>query len=271
MVCLKENKPLEELYIGDMTTLQRKKHPRFRKKEPDKMKRKKDVIKNTKNKDFLELIPHLPQDVKNIIYTMVMKDRIPSWRIEHEKRFYPSSVFLSSGIDIFYHYGYRLLAGRDMFPISSKKEKIYNLNSKCSWSMSNLMLELPPHDWSLNPVVPKFHLRPICLRQADRKSQSGIKSVFIKDNTCKHIVYREWSNKPWYYWYHEKCRCIVCDLVKYHGRSNLSIKEAEKYKDITWKDSSIQWKTKSVLERKYENNFAKIMVWSLLVDFWNEY
>ena len=251
-------------------TLQRKKHPRFRKKEPDEIKRKKDFLKK-KNKDFLKMIPHLPQDVQNLIYTIVIKDRIPTWRIEHEKQFYPSSIFLSSGIDIFYHYGYRLLEGRDMFPISSKKKKLYSLNSKCNWHMTGIMFDIPPQDWVLNPVIPKFHLRPICLRQADRKSQSGIKSVFINENKCEHIVYREWDNLPRYYWYHEKCRCIDCDLVKYHGRSHLSIKEAEKYKDITWKDGSLQWKTKSVLERKYENNFAKIMVWSLLTDFWNKY
>ena len=103
-------------------TLQRKKHPRFRKKEPDEIKRKKHFLKK-KNKDFLKMIPHLPQDVQNLIYTIVIKDRIPTWRIEHEKQFYPSSIFLSSGIDIFYHYGYRLLEGRDMFPISSKKKR----------------------------------------------------------------------------------------------------------------------------------------------------
>ena len=78
-------------------------------------------------------------------------------------------------------------------------------------------------------------------------------------------------NDPGNYWYHETCRCINCDRVKYVGRSKLFIKGKRIFEDITWEDNSSQWKTKSFLEKKYENNFAKIMVWSLLTEFWEQY
>ena len=248
--------------------LQRKKHPRFRKKESQDMKSKKNKVKKKQN--ILELLPYLPQDIKNIIYTMVMKDRIPIWKGLHEKNFSSTKVFLSMGLNPNYYYGYKY-AQSNKFPIPMKVKKILNRNLNVKWSPHDIMLALDIEDWDEQPIIPDIKVTPLCSKQVKRESQNGIKSIKIEDNTCEKIKYREWTNVTGYYWYHETCRCIKCDRVRYIGRSKLSIKEAEKFQDIKWDNNSPQWNTKSILEKKYENNFIKIMIWSLLTDFWNEY
>lgn len=248
--------------------IQRKKHPRFRKKESQDSKSKKTKVKKKQN--ILELLPHLPQDIKNIIYTIVMKDRLPYWKGLHEKNFSSTEVFLSMGLNPNYHYGYSY-GPSNYFIIPMKVKKILDRNPNVKWIGNSVMHALDIKDWDPVPIVPEIKFTPLCSKQVKRKSQNGIKSIKIEDNKCEKIKYREWSNNPGNYWYHETCRCINCDRVKYVGRSKLFIKGKGIFEDITWEDNSSQWKTKSFLEKKYENNFAKIMVWSLLTEFWEQY
>ena len=253
--------------------LQRKKHPRFRKREPRESKAKKGKVKKKQN--IIELIPQLPQDVKDYIYTLLMKDRIPSWKLLHQKELHSTELFFSMGLNPHYHYDF--LCGISIEPyknsISFKNKKLLELNSKSKWKTSQRMRDEVFISWENYSHYPKFdnENNKLCERQVGRKSQNGIKSVFIENNQCKGLEYREWENIRGKFWYHEKCRCITCDRVRYVGRKGLALKEREKFQDIVWDPTSSQWKTKSPLEKKYENNFAKIMVWSLLVDFWREY
>ena len=256
--------------------LQRKKHPRFRKKETAESKsRKKKVEKMKKQQNIIELIPQLPQDVKDYIYTLLMKDRIPSWKILHQKEFHSTELFFSMGLNPHYHYDF--LCGISIEPyknsISFKNKKLLELNSKSKWKTSQRMRDEVFISWENYSHYPKFDNdnNKLCERQVGHLSQNGIKSVFIENNQCKEIEYREWLNIGGKYWYHEKCRCVTCDRVRYEGRKKLPFKDREKFQDIEWDHKSSQWKTKSPLEKKYENNFSKIMVWSLLTDFWKEY
>ena len=253
--------------------LQRKKHPRFRKKETIESKSRKKKV--TKKQNIIELIPHLPQDVKDYIYTLLMKDRIPSWKLLHQKQFNSTEVFFSMGLNPHYHYDFLCGISIDPYknPISFKNKKLLEINSKGKWKTSQRMRDEGFYSWENYGMYPKFDNvnNKLCERQVERMSQNGIKAVFIENNQCKEIKFREWDNIRGKYWYHEKCRCITCDRVRYEGRNKLHLKDREKIKDIVWEVTSSQWKTKSPLEKKYENNFAKIMVWSLLKDFWKEY
>ena len=253
--------------------LQRKKHPRFRKKESEESIKKKKKVKKKQN--IIELIPQLPPDVKDYIYTLLMKDRIPSWKLLHQKEFHSTELFFSMGLNPHYHYDFLCGISLDTYknPISFKNKKLLQLNSNSKWKISQRMRDELFISWENYGMYPKFDNgnNKLCERQVGRKSQNGIKGVFIENNQCKEIEYREWLNIEGKYWYHEKCRCITCDRVRYEGRKGLPLKGREKFKDIEWDVTSSQWKTKSPLEKKYENNFAKIMVWSLLTDFWKEY
>ena len=252
--------------------LQRKKHPRFRKKETGESKSKKEKVK--KKKSIIDLVPYLPQDVKDYIYTLLMKDRIPSWKLLHQKQFHSTELFFSMGVNPHYHYDF--LCGISIVPyknpISFKNKKLLELNSKSKWKTSQRMRAELFTSWENYGICPEFdNVNKLCERQVGRRSQNGIKAVFIENNQCKVIESREWLNIEGKFWYHYKCRCITCDRVRYEGRKKLHLKDREKFQDIEWDHSSSQWKTKSPLEKKYENNFAKIMVWSLLTDFWKEY
>ena len=252
--------------------LQRKKHPRFRKKETGESKSKKEKVK--KKKSIIDLVPYLPQDVKDYIYTLLMKDRIPSWKLLHQKEFHSTELFFSMGLNPHYHYDFLCGISIEPYknPISFKNKKLLEVNSNSKWKTSKRMRDEVFTSWENYVMYPKFdNCNKLCERQVGRESQNGIKGVFIENNQCKEIEYREWLNIEGTYWYHEKCRCITCDRVRYEGRNKLQIKDREKFQDILWDHSSSQWKTKSPLEKKYENNFAKIMVWSLLTDFWKEY
>jgi len=252
--------------------LQRKKHPRFRKKETGESKSKKEKVK--KKKSIIDLVPYLPQDVKDYIYTLLMKDRIPSWKLLHQKEFHSTELFFSMGLNPHYHYDFLCGISIEPYknPISFKNKKLLEVNSNSKWKTSKRMRDEVFTSWENYVMYPKFdNCNKLCERQVGRESQNGIKGVFIENNQCKEIEYREWLNIEGKYWYHEKCRCITCDRVRYEGRNKLQIKDREKFHDILWDHSSSQWKTKSPLEKKYENNFAKIMVWSLLTDFWKEY
>ena len=203
-----------------------------------------------------------------------MKDRIPSWKLLHQKEFHSTVLFFSMGLNPHYHYDF--LCGISLAhyknPISFKNKKLLELNSKSKWRTSQRMRDELFISWENYEMYPEVNIRnKLCERQVGRKSQNGIKSVVIENNQCKEIEYREWDNIRDKFWYHEKCRCIDCDRVRYVGRKGLPLKCREKFQDIVWDLTSSQWKTKSPLEKKYENNFAKIMVWSLLVDFWREY
>jgi hypothetical protein len=253
--------------------LQRKKHPRFRKREPRESKTKKEKVKKKQN--IIELIPQLPQDVKDYIYTLLMKDRIPSWKLLHQKQFNSTELFLSMGLNPHYHYDFLCGISIDIYKnsISFKNKKLLGLNSKSKWTCSQIMKDEVFIRWENYEMCPGFDNwnNKLCERQVGRKSQNGIISIFIENNQCKDIEYREWENIRGKFWYHEKCRCFTCDRVRYEGRKKLSLKEREKFQDIVWDIESSQWKAKSPLEKKYEKNFAKIMVWSLLTAFWNEY
>jgi hypothetical protein len=252
--------------------LQRKKHPRFRKKESEESIKKKKKVKKKQN--IIELIPQLPPDVKDYIYTLLMKDRIPSWKLLHQKEFHSTELFFSMGLNPHYHYDFLCGISLDTYknPISFKNKKHLQLNSNSKWKISERMRDELFISWENYGMYPKFdNCNKLCERQVGRKSQNGIKSVFIENNQCKEIEYREWVNIEGKFWYHYKCRCITCDRVRYEGRKGLHLKDREKFQDIEWDHKSSQWKTKSPLEKKYENNFAKIMVWSLLTDFWKEY
>ena len=252
--------------------LQRTKHPRFRKKETRESKSKKNNV--VKKQNIIELIPHLPQDVKDYIYTLLMKDRIPSWKLLHQKQFHSTELFFSMGVNPHYHYDFLCGISIEPYknPISFKNKKLLEVNYKSKWKTSQRMRTELFTSWGNYGICPEFdNVNKLCERQVGRKSQNGIKGVFIENNQCKEIEYRDWENIRGKYWYHEKCRCVTCDRVRYEGRKKIPFKDREKFQDIEWDHKSSQWKTKSPLEKKYENNFSKIMVWSLLTDFWKEY
>ena len=75
---------------------------------------------------------------------------------------------------------------------------------------------------------------------------------------CDDLRTREWTNKPGYYWYHDKCRCRKCDRVRFIGYQSLSILEKEKFDNINWDDESKQWKPKSKNQLKYERRMNRV-------------
>lgn len=119
--------------------------------------------------------------------------------------------------------------------------------------------------WNLiNDNHHRYYYKHICHRNVKKLGQPGIRSIYIDDNIDESIDYREWIGDPDYYWYHDKCRCRDCDLVRVIGIGNLPLTERAKYpefSEIAWPVWSDQWFpariTKSKEEIKYEKNIRR--------------
>ena len=162
------------------------------------------------------------------------------------------------------------------------KEKIYKMVIKThmnEWSFNHLInirknlefLTEKPFDYTENNPNSlwfhkkgKYHYKHLCQRNVKKPHQPGIKGIYIGvgnayDNSYEEIRYREWINVPNKYWYHEKCRCYMCDRVRLIGINNLPFVERKKYSNIKWDKWSGQWIPERVSKSKKEIKYEKIL------------
>ena len=85
-----------------------------------------------------------------------------------------------------------------------------------------------------------------------RKKYKGKKVKRVSEQEARFAFAHVLSNKEGYYWYHKKCRCKVCDRVRYLGYSKLNHSEKGKYNHIIWDNKKNQWNTKSKNQIRYE-------------------
>ena len=73
--------------------LQKKKHPRYRKKKTTEEKHSLGAAIRVKEKQSLnEMIYSLPLDVKNVIFQMAITNHLHEWSLNHQKKY--QTVFL---------------------------------------------------------------------------------------------------------------------------------------------------------------------------------
>ena len=213
--------------------LQKRKHRKYRKKEPDAVKElKKSVIRARESKKIIENLYLLPLDVKEIICQIALMSHMSEWSKRH-------SISLK-------------------IPLDFISFKCTNNSLHSSWVGTFHDLESFEQHWDNYKDNSKYRKRAICSINVETKSQSGITSIHIPVNMCPQILHREWTNLDNQYWYHEKCRCITCDRVRFVGRDYLNPKEKERYSNMEWEHLDNQWKTKSKLQLKYERNVDRV-------------
>lgn len=213
--------------------LQKRKSAKYRRfPTKDEKKKKKDLLKNIKEKKIIENLYTLPLDIKIKIFQMIIMSNMNDWNINHMYCLRNSLLFIED---------------RDGFSVygDNRYTKKYRyLNAESRWLY-------------LNRDVPMYDKKTLCQKKVKEYYQDGIKSVFISNNMNELIDYRQWSNWSNQYWYHEKCRCKTCDLVRITGINYLSEKEQKRFSNIEWEPWSDQWKPKSNLQLRYEKHKEK--------------
>tara|TARA_Y100000389_G_scaffold197664_1_gene232705 strand:+ start:359 stop:1213 length:855 start_codon:yes stop_codon:yes gene_type:complete len=258
--------------------IQKSKHPRFRKKKTSEEKKKMSLaIKGMEDKNFNDMLYSLPLDLKVKIFQIAVLTNMVEWgEKEHNKNFKKTVNFINpnrynsttdhmtetdSGyytintyaIDYrrFDDYGNKFSWYRESFWSCKDRRR--------DWSEKHNMYYLENIE---DDIEPEFRVRfnSLCQRKAKTSLQEGIKDVQL-DRTFQErpedIRTREWTNKPRYYWYHEKCRCRMCDRVRFLGYNSLSTADKEKFDNIEWDDDSKQWNAKSKIQLKYEKNIQR--------------
>ena len=79
-----------------------------------------------------------------------------------------------------------------------------------------------------------YYCRSMCHRHVHSDAL-----VYIDDNLYEDIDIRELSINN--YWYHSKCRCMMCDKVRIAGFNSLPPLVKNKYQSINWPIWSDQW------------------------------
>ncbi len=195
---------------------QRSKHRKYRKKksERERGELKNIVLLNRKNL-ILKRLYNLPLDIKIRIYRYSINNHMIEWSMNHER-------VLLKVIDI--------LEPIDYDP----KMRITEFDG-------------------VKDLLWKNKVFNMCHRRVKEKFQENIFSVPLQDVPESSIIrYREWTNRAGYYWYHNKCRCQHCDMVKYHGLKYLKPSQQKKYSRITWNHYTDRWLPKTKSLHKYE-------------------
>ena len=204
--------------------LRKRQHPKYLKKKTDKEKKSlKAIINATKKKQILRELYHLPLDVKIKIYAYAVREHMVQWSMNHQKHL---------------------------------KQSLLILDPEYFETDASNYLEPSVHDF-----LWKKKILPLCHRKVKESGQPGIQDVLLSDVPDHSVIrYRQWTNKEGYYWYHRKCRCKKCDMIRYHGLKDLSQSEKVKYARIDWNHFTDRWypKTKSLV--KYEKDIERSLI-----------
>ena len=77
--------------------LQKRKHPRYRKKLTEKQKQQlKKVVKLKEKQNLQEILYSLPLDIKKKIYRMTIHSNMKEWFYEHQQKMNPTISFLGN-------------------------------------------------------------------------------------------------------------------------------------------------------------------------------
>lgn len=212
-----------------------KDHPLYKKKTNEK--KKKMILKNLYN---------LPLTVKVKIFKMAVASNMITWEQENKVLFYDALEFIDSGHDEdpYREYG----KGQITHPSCVAPPRGVEKNGE--W--------FPDHYWhtghvpafSPAPEVPKFTPIPLCMKakalgesakdqithvqippEATTPSilieREGHFNRFVDPSTgIPQIPHSEFGT----FWYHKKCRCFMCDKVRYTAYKKLAwnLPEADK-------------------------------------------
>ena len=261
--------------------IQKRKHPRYRKKKTEEEKKKlSSIVKVKCEQSFKERLYSLPLEIKVMIFRLaVVSHFLDIGEKEHPKKFKPTKDFLNPKIynprrdrlkedySIYSIYGTYEITHSKIDDYGNKLEMYYESTTSCK----DRLLERSGnkncyHLDKIEEVYSDFRVRfwPLCQRKASLPTQSDIKDIkldhLLNDYLRRSgdLRTREWTNKPGYYWYHEKCRCRKCDRVRFIGYQSLSTIEQGKFNHINWDDESKQWKPKSIEQLKYEKRLSKL-------------
>ena len=217
--------------------LQRKKHPRYRKKKNREENQSLKVAIQVKEKQSLsQMLYSLPLDVKNVIFQMAITSNLYEWSLNHQKK-YQGTLRLFDDI----HSECQVVDQKG-------RNKLFWISESSSAENSDLFPSSGLY----------FKHTPLCQIRVKQSEQNGIKDVFIPhippSSQCYH---RMWANIDNRYWYHETCRCSTCDMVRIYGYDSLPASTQKKYTGITWNQTDKQWKAKSFKQMKYEKNLRR--------------
>ena len=215
----------------------KRKHSKYKTKLNDSDKRL-QIIKNKNKKiHIMENLYSLPLDIKIKIFRFALISNMIDWSTNHRKKFVLNLEFIlnaetreyinrSLHPDIHYH-------SYDYFGYNRNIKKYRHINSNSRW-------------YYIHSDLMYYKYKHLCQRKIRR--QSYIISVCIPDNLYEEIDNRENPNSPGFYWYHQKCRCMKCDLVRVIGAKNNSLSEKEQhvFSFIDWPVWSDQWINQSI-------------------------
>ena len=155
--------------------IQRKKHPKYRKKISDKKKLEIIQYKKKINHDkIMNRLYELPLDIKIKIFQLSIQKNMGNWKTDH--------MFLS------YHYLNEWFQNIKFIDKLNYKWK-FNINGHTK-------------KWKKIYINKKYKK---CIRNVKKEDQFNIISVYIPltINIPQKIKYREWSNVPNNYWVHK--------------------------------------------------------------------
>lgn len=210
-----------------------KDHPLYKKKNHDK--KKHIVLKNLYN---------LPLTIKVKIFKMAVASNMITWEQENKIQFYDALEFIDSGHDEdpYNTYG----QGQITHPPCAAPPRGIEKNGE--WH--------PEHYWPYgdyhDPQVPIFMPIPLCMKAKARgesaKDQITHVQISPEATTPTIIIEREGKFNRFVdpstgipqiphsefgtFWYHKKCRCFMCDKVRYTAYKKLAwnLPEADKKK-----------------------------------------
>jgi hypothetical protein len=263
--------------------IQKRKHPRFRKKKTSEEKKKiSSAIKGMEDKNFNNMLYSLPLDLKVKIFQIAVLTNMVEWgEKEHKKNFKKTVNFINPNrynsktdhlteADTGYYTIHTYAIDYRRFDDYGNKFSWYResfwscKDRRRDWSEKHNMYYLEKIEDDIEPEF-RVSFNSLCQRKAKTPQQEGIKDIqldrtqsapYLYPTVHPDIMAREWTNKPRYYWYHEKCRCRNCDRVRLLGYNRLSTTDKEKFDNIEWDDSK-QWNAKSKIQLKYEKNIQR--------------
>ena len=169
------------------------------------------------------------------IFQMVISKNMREWSLNHKKKFSKSMYFLSQ-----YH-------------SNLIDEKGHNHITRPRLPFICIDEEMGIWEEDIGFV---FKHKPLCERKISTIKREGIQEVHINSTHAiicnESLSKRMWSNDTNKYWYHVKCRCKDCDMVRVHGYQSLDRYGKHKYSHIKWNWYDDQWETKSPKQIKYE-------------------
>jgi hypothetical protein len=238
---------------------QKKKHKKYNKTLNGKKTLSLNQLKKNKRESLIKQnLYKLPLDIKILIFQFSMISNMIDWSLKHQKYFIKNiefisnkAIYISDKKNPFNHYNHPY----DYFGEDRLDKSIKNINKYSRWNAVKTR--------SMNSLINKeyyfnYKYIHICQRKVKENSQPGIISIYLPDNLYEEIDNREWSNMPEYYWYHKKCRCLKCDLVRVIGANNniLPKDEQEKYSFIDWPVWSDQWFPKTIKQYTLNTNIS---------------